>query len=828
MLCYKNILVILCLVDFFGAIAQDTAKNSGEIAMNLNASYTALSNLAEYVCRDLQIYQYESKSFTVSSCQENVLNHTSDPTVSPPRMQVSCQFQYNIRYRLSPAVEPGWRLVVLLPEDGDVDFINYDLRTSNEEFGEVSTSPPGNYTVWVTALNSNGSHTVWRRIQRIGVWNETGNVYKKEYKIDVNLTHVYKNDSTIKALFSWKTEDDNDKCFDVMSSCNGDIRTDRIWPNQKHYWSVEELPLDANCQMQVAGKHGTTRFTYKTLSCENFYSCIDLSMARNVTIDAEPSSGAGWDVVVRWAAPVRPPSRYNITLHSEHVRRTMFVPKNATKAVFNDIEDKGFYHVSIVSIVGKKGIHTSRRAVFPVTMGTDTTSLIMLGGWSAALIAAAALVTAFVCWRRRRAANLKRFYFPDPEDKPSKSGACEALEAECGSEDSWEVRPEKLLLHEVVGEGAFGVVRRGTLAPAAKEVAVKMLKDFPSLEEIRAFRAEMELMKSVGAHPHVVSLVGCCSGRRPLIVAEYCSRGDLLSYLRCSWDVMVSKRNAKYYNNNIESSDYRNDLFKCKFQRKHSKLVVNKLYDLQGICDTELTSRDLLSFCRQIAMGMEFLASNRVVHRDLAARNILVSGDRTLKIADFGLSRDVYEENQYKQKGNGKMPVKWMALESLTRRIYTTQSDVWSFGVVVWEIVTVGATPYPEVAAARLLRLLRAGYRMPRPNNCSKQLYEVMLSCWHAAPRARPTFAELHAKLDELLNSACAHEYLTLELDDEHVGAHIPASNTASHKYVKMIIRDKLGWSRESYERPFRTPHSNHYSSPPASLAKQHLQPQPA
>lgn len=141
---------------------------------------------------------------------------------------------------------------------------------------------------------------------------------------------------------------------------------------------------------------------------------------------------------------------------------------------------------------------------------------------------------------------------------------------------------------------------------------------------------------------------------------------------------MVSKRNAKYYinNNNIEiGAEYRNDLFTNKVQND-TKFVNNKLYDLHGVCDAELTPVDLLSFCRQIAMGMEFLSSNRVVHRDLAARNVLVTSDRTLKIADFGLSRDVYQENQYKQKGSGKLPVKWMALESLMDRIYTSQSDV--------------------------------------------------------------------------------------------------------------------------------------------------------
>lgn len=123
----------------------------------------------------------------------------------------------------------------------------------------------------------------------------------------------------------------------------------------------------------------------------------------------------------------------------------------------------------------------------------------------------------------------------------------------------------------------------------------------------------------------------------------------------------------------------------CNGSLIHSQpnLIVNRLYDLQqSIKDTDedrsndITAVDLLSFGRQIAMGMEFLSSNRVVHRDLAARNVLVCSNKTVKIADFGLSRDIYQENMYKKTGSGKLPIKWMAIESLTHQVYTTQSDV--------------------------------------------------------------------------------------------------------------------------------------------------------
>ncbi|CAH2984733.1 unnamed protein product [Chilo suppressalis] len=546
----------------------------------------------------------------------------------------------------------------------------------------------------------------------------------------------------------------------------------------------------------------------------------DLEKVRNLTIVA--SEGAtGWDVKVEWVPPVRPALWYNVTLFARHHLKSQQVPGNATSVIIPEVEDSGFYDVAVGAVKANRTAYTSAQAIFPELETASALGTVLGGSWSVLLGLAAVLATLLLLWRRR-AAKLKNDYFSEPDDKLPKEWT--GAESESGgtsgtTEDSWEVREGRLLLHEVVGEGAFGVVRRATLAPHETQVAVKMLKDFPTVEEIRSFRSEMELMKSVGAHPHIVSLVGCCSGRRPLIVVEYCARGDLLTYLRCSWDVIVSKRNAKYYNNNIESSGYRNDLFKCKPEAEHSKLVVNKMYDLQGICDKELTTRDLLSFCRQIAMGMEFLASNRLVHRDLAARNVLVSADRTLKIADFGLSRDVYQENQYKQKGNGKMPMKWMALESLTHKIYTTQSDVWSFGVVMWEIGSVGASPYAGVAGARLPRLLRAGYRMPRPANCPQHLYELMLWCWKAHPHSRPTFIELHARLDELLNYACADDYLSLEDDTpDHVPA-VPAR--PAHNYVRLLIKSKLGWPRgETYERPLRTVQSNHYTSPHTSLVQ--------
>lgn len=119
------------------------------------------------------------------------------------------------------------------------------------------------------------------------------------------------------------------------------------------------------------------------------------------------------------------------------------------------------------------------------------------------------------------------------------------------------------------------------------------------------------------------------------------------------------------------------------------------------------------------------MASLHVLHRDLAARNVLVCENRTIKVSDFGLSRDVYRDNVYYKTSSGKLPIRWLALESLTHQVYTTHSDVWSYGILLWEIITLGGNPYPGVQTHELLDLLLKGYRMSCPSNCSPEMYVV-------------------------------------------------------------------------------------------------------
>jgi serine/threonine protein kinase len=178
------------------------------------------------------------------------------------------------------------------------------------------------------------------------------------------------------------------------------------------------------------------------------------------------------------------------------------------------------------------------------------------------------------------------------------------------------------------------------------------------------------------------------------------------------------------------------------------------------------TSRPLsLSLFILLFSVQEYLASLSIVHRDLACRNVLISKDKLLKITDFGLSREVQEV--YVKKTRGRLPLKWMAIESITAREFTTASDVWGFGVALYEIGTIGGFPYPSINNEDLLRMLSQGYRLEKPDNCSAEVYDLMLHCWQEDPPDRPSFSQLRSQFSAMLQAGSAEEYIDLQINEE-------------------------------------------------------------
>jgi proto-oncogene tyrosine-protein kinase Met len=152
---------------------------------------------------------------------------------------------------------------------------------------------------------------------------------------------------------------------------------------------------------------------------------------------------------------------------------------------------------------------------------------------------------------------------------------------------------------------------------------------------------------------------------------------------------------------------------------------------------------------------MDYLSQQKFVHRDLAARNCLLDLNLCVKIADFGLSRDIYEKNYYRIKNNFcKLPIKWMSPESIEKQIFNTKSDVWSYGVLVWELLTRGTTPYQQIKNNLIFDHLKKGNRLPKPNYCPKSVYVILLECWSENPISRPSFANINERIKRIINTS--------------------------------------------------------------------------
>ncbi|XP_026326375.1 tyrosine-protein kinase Btk29A isoform X3 [Hyposmocoma kahamanoa] len=271
------------------------------------------------------------------------------------------------------------------------------------------------------------------------------------------------------------------------------------------------------------------------------------------------------------------------------------------------------------------------------------------------------------------------------------------------SHDKWEIDPSELVLLEELGAGQFGVVRRGKWR-GNKDIAVKMMKEGTMSED--DFIDEAKVMTKL-QHQNLVQLYGVCSKHRPIyIVTEFMRHGSLFNYLRRT------------------SPD-------------------------------QLGPAVLLDMCIQVCRGMAYLERHNYIHRDLAARNCLVGDENVVKVADFGLARYVLDD-QYTSSGGTKFPIKWAPPEVLNYTRFSSKSDVWAFGVLMWEVFTCGKVPYGRMKNSEVVDMVQRGQVLEKPKGCLPEIYNVMRECWRHAPEDRPSFRMLKEELAGVAQSVLA------------------------------------------------------------------------
>ncbi|TKR69181.1 hypothetical protein L596_021368 [Steinernema carpocapsae] len=305
----------------------------------------------------------------------------------------------------------------------------------------------------------------------------------------------------------------------------------------------------------------------------------------------------------------------------------------------------------------------------------------------------------------------QKFYNRSKQRRESAVGASNDYEDHLpkkNNKDKWEIKLKHLVINEQekLGSGAFASVFKGTIkgkssvfANHAKlnvslhfqenmnnEVAVKMLHKHTGHANRVDILNEIDFMKKLGFHPHVLNMIGCVTNvYNPLLVVEFCSKGDLLHLLR------------------------------------HQRTGQHEVED-------NLCLKDLISFSWQVSDGMSYLSSRNFIHRDVAARNVLITSNNTAKIGDFGLCRYTTEA-LYTTRG-GKLPIKWMAPESLKMFEFSLKSDIWSFAVLLYEIFTLGDAPYFSIQPTDMMKYLEDGNRLEKPEICPAEIYDLMSECW--------------------------------------------------------------------------------------------------
>ncbi|XP_060771184.1 macrophage colony-stimulating factor 1 receptor-like isoform X2 [Neoarius graeffei] len=367
--------------------------------------------------------------------------------------------------------------------------------------------------------------------------------------------------------------------------------------------------------------------------------------------------------------------------------------------------------------------------------------------------------------------------------------------------EKWEFPRDKLKLGKVLGSGAFGKVVEATAYGLGKEdnvtrVAVKMLKASAHSDEKEALMSELKILSHLGQHKHIVNLLGACTHGGPvLVITEYCCHGDLLNFLRnkaqtfLNCMISIPEERSNYKNVNNDKMFFRSD-------SGISSICSDSYLDMKPLVPRSQTARlpscsedgesldmdNLLRFSYQVAQGLEFLAAKNCIHRDVAARNVLLTDGGMAKICDFGLARDIMNDSNYVVKGNARLPVKWMAPESIFECVYTVQSDVWSYGILLWEIFSLGKSPYPNILVdSKFYKMIKCGYQMNRPDFAPPEMYTIMKTCWNLEPTERPTFSKIAQLIERLLgetpDQTQYQNVQTEELDEEQLEACDPTKS---------------------------------------------------
>ncbi|XP_062566100.1 tyrosine-protein kinase Fer-like [Saccostrea cucullata] len=267
--------------------------------------------------------------------------------------------------------------------------------------------------------------------------------------------------------------------------------------------------------------------------------------------------------------------------------------------------------------------------------------------------------------------------------------------------EQWQLRNDDIALEMKIGNGNFGEVYKGVYKPKSMVVAVKTCRDTLSEEQRKKFLQEGRILKQYD-HPNIVRFIGIAAQRQPvMIVMEYVAGGALLNYLR-----------------------------------KQGKT---------------LSKKQLTKMCEDAASGMAYLESKNCIHRDLAARNCLVGDKSVVKISDFGMSRE--EEEYVVSDGLKQIPIKWTAPEALLYGKYTSLCDVWSFGILMWEIFSGGITPYSGMTNNQAREQIDRGFRMPAPEGTPEACYDLMMKCWEYNPNERYHFDKIHKELQSIFKS---------------------------------------------------------------------------